>query len=143
MNLSQATYVAIDKSKKKQVLLFLHTHRKYHSVVQIKGHMLVGRMIQQRGGKNLSMICVHLIIRTKRKRTVNNPPQTGEELYTAVKKKPQNSIPVNEPTLHGAEDLHTAVIKKPKESSTDGEAAPPIPSHTIEELYTAVQKAKG
>ncbi len=33
-------------------------------------------------------------------------------------------------------------MKKPKDSSADDiEAAPPIPPHTVEELYTAVMKA--
>ena len=45
-----------------------------------------------------------------------NPPNTVEELYTAVKKKPKGSQPKDE------------------------EETPPIPSHTIEELYTAVEK---
>ena len=41
------------------------------------------------------------------------------------------------------EDLYTEVTKEPKDSSTesdDTEAAPPIPPHTVEELYTAVMK---
>ena len=31
-------------------------------------------------------------------------------------------------------------MKTPKDRSTDTEAAPPIPPHTMEELYTAVMK---
>ena len=34
------------------------------------------------------------------------------------------------------EDLYTAVMKKPR----DTETAPPIPPHTVEELYTVVVK---
>ena len=38
-------------------------------------------------------------------------------------------------------DLHTAVMDKSNDGSTDGtETAPPIPTHTVEELYTAVMK---
>ena len=35
-------------------------------------------------------------------------------------------------------DLYMAVMKKPKDGSM--EAAPPLPPHTVEELYTAVMK---
>ena len=41
--------------------------------------------------------------------------------------------------------MYTAVTKRPKGGSTDDtEAAPPIPPHTVEELYTAfMKKPKG
>ena len=71
----------------------------------------------------------------------STPPLSVEELYSAVKKKPNgNSVPVNEPVSQAAEDLYTAVMKKPKESSINNRAVPPLPPHTVEELYTAVQK---
>ena len=81
------------------------------------------------------------------------PPHTVEELYTAVQKKPKirpnaDVVKVNEMHVAGkklfqntTEDLHTTVVINPKESSTDDlETAPPIPPHTVEELYTAVTK---
>ena len=38
-------------------------------------------------------------------------------------------------------DLYTAVMDKSNDGSTDDiETAPPIPPHTVEELYTAVMK---
>ena len=71
----------------------------------------------------------------------SNPPHSVEELYTAIKKKPNSSsAPVNESVPQMAEDLYTAVMKKPKEKSVNDEVAPPIPPHTVEELYTAVHK---
>ena len=42
---------------------------------------------------------------------------------------------------HTVEELYTAVKKKPKRSvPKDDEETPPIPLHSVEELYTAVQK---
>ena len=42
---------------------------------------------------------------------------------------------------HTIEELYTAVKKKPKgKDEKDEEETPPIPPHTVEELYTAVQK---
>jgi hypothetical protein len=70
----------------------------------------------------------------------SNPSHSVEELYTAVKKKPKgscSSAPVNESDPQIAEDWYSAVMKKPKEND---EAVPPIPPHTVEELYTAVHK---
>ena len=85
------------------------------------------------------------------------PPHTVEELYTAVQKKPMSRSNADEaPPPHrveetqtagektsqsATEDLYTAVTKKQKDSSAvDTETAPPIPPHTVEELYTAVIK---
>ena len=90
------------------------------------------------------------------------PPHTVEELYTVVQKKPKgrsnadgnkhdHNIPphteeeayvVGEKPLHTTtEDPCTAAMKNPKDGSTENtETAPPIPPHTLEELYTAVMK---
>ena len=90
------------------------------------------------------------------------PPHTVEELYTAVQKKPKSrsnadvdnndhnipSYTVGEMQVARKEilknttkDLHTAVMDKSNDGSTDDiETAPPIPPHTVEELYTAVMK---
>ena len=74
-----------------------------------------------------------------------NSPLSVEELYTAVKKKPKgSSVQVNEPLSQAAEDLYIAVMKKPEEKEENDAIVPPTPPHTIEELYTAVNKtAKG
>ena len=59
-----------------------------------------------------------------------------EEWNTAVKKKPKGSQPKDEvPPIppHTVEELYTAVVKKPKESTEDEEEAPPIPPYTVEE----------
>jgi hypothetical protein len=93
------------------------------------------------------------------------PPHIVEELYTAVQKKPKSRSHANdnkdetathtEEEIHTAgekppqilknttEDLYTTVMKKPHDgdgSADDTEVAPPIPPHTMEELYTARQK---
>ena len=77
------------------------------------------------------------------------PSCTVEELYTAVKKKPKSNTDENKEApsqtvlQNMAEDLYTEATKKPKDSSIefdDTEAAPPIPPHTVKELYTAVMK---
>ena len=73
----------------------------------------------------------------------SNPSHSIEELYTAVKKKPKgSSAPVNESVPQMAEDLYTTVMKKPKKISANDEVVPPIPPHTVEELYTAVHKKR-
>ena len=82
------------------------------------------------------------------------PPHTVEKLYTAVQKKPKsrphgdnnkdeptpNMVHTvttrGKPSHNMTEDLYAAAITKPK----DTETAPPIPPHTVEELYTAVVK---
>ena len=75
------------------------------------------------------------------------PPHTIEELYTAVEKNPKSNADENKEApsqiylQNIAEDLYTTVTKKLKSGLTDGtEDAPPIPPHTVEELYTAVIK---
>ena len=88
------------------------------------------------------------------------PPRTVEELYTTVQKKSKHTfhgdgnkdeVPSHKvDQMHAARgkpspilqnitgDLYTEVMKKPKDGSADDtEAAPPIPPHTVEELYTA------
>ena len=93
------------------------------------------------------------------------PPHTVEELYAAVQKKSKSrsnagSNKNEAPPPHTAEetqtagekpskilqstteDKYTAVrMKQPKYASADDtQTAPPIPPHTVEELYTAVMK---
>ena len=152
-NPPQAIYAAIDKSKKKQV----RKENTNHTAIEKKS-LPVSPYIQKessstdkgahaggnddptmRSQKYLDNMCAsdHKNQEKVSSEQESNPPHTVEELYTAVKKKPKGSVPVNEPIL---EDFCTAIMKKPKDSSPDGEAAPPIPSHTIEELYTAIQK---
>ena len=68
---------------------------------------------------------------------------TVEELYTAVKKKPNSTAAEREevaPSIppHTLEELYTAVVKKPK--SNAAEDTPPVPPHTVEDLYTAIEK---
>ena len=41
------------------------------------------------------------------------------------------------------EQLYTAIMKSPKCSADKDEEAPPIPPHTVEELYTAVARKSG
>ena len=65
-----------------------------------------------------------------------------EELYTAVQKKPKGTAAEGEvvaPSIppHTLE-LYTAVVKKPK--CNQAEDTPPLPPHTVEDLYTAVEK---
>ena len=38
------------------------------------------------------------------------------------------------------EDMYAVVYKKPKKSGEEEETPPPIPTPTVESLYTAVQK---
>ena len=71
--------------------------------------------------------------------------ESVDQLYTVVKKKPKRSPAKddNAPpiTPHTVEELYTAVNKIPKvRAATNEEEAPPIPPHTVEELYTAVNK---
>jgi hypothetical protein len=86
------------------------------------------------------------------------PPHIVEELYTAVQKKQKGSNADRNkdeaPPQHTemctarekpsqilrntAEDLYTAVMKD--SSRDDTQTAPPIPLHTVEELYTTVVK---
>ena len=40
------------------------------------------------------------------------------------------------------EEMYAVVHKKPKKYNEQEETAPPVPSYTIEALYTAVQKRK-
>ena len=65
-----------------------------------------------------------------------------KEQYTAVPKdKAENEEFAPPPPPHTVEELYTAVQKKPKSISVEDEdEAPPIPPHTVEELYTAVMK---
>lgn len=49
----------------------------------------------------------------------------------------QNSVELRQPS----EELYTAVKKVPKSKS--GEEVPPIPPHTVEEMYAVVHKPKG
>ena len=62
-----------------------------------------------------------------------------EELYIAVKKKSaEDEEEVPPLPPHTVEELYTAVKKEPKGSTA--EEAPPLPPHTVEELYSVVQK---
>ena len=52
----------------------------------------------------------------------------------AMKKPKDNSTEVAPPLPpHTVEELYTAVMKKPKESTEDEEEAPPIPPYTVKE----------
>ena len=87
-----------------------------------------------------------------------SPRCADKEAYTAAKddptkycQKPLNNTPtsVNQDQMreqeisptHTVEELYTAVKKKPKGSvPNDDEETPPIPLHSVEELYTAIVK---
>ena len=69
--------------------------------------------------------------------------QDLEEMYAVVHKKSKKgkASAEFEKTDTQISELYTAVKKKPKGSAAeDEEEAPPLPPHTVEELYTAVQK---
>ena len=141
----QATYAAIDKSKKKKVKKDDAKHTAAEKYTQ-KVSSTKGTQIEEKSNatkKSLDDIYAsdHKDIEKVNSAQESNPPPSVEELYAAIKKKPMgSSVPVNEPVSQAAEDLYTAVMKKPKESSVNNEVVPPIPPHTIEEMYTAVQK---
>ena len=73
--------------------------------------------------------------------------ESPEALYTVVKKEPkindnraENEDKVPPPPSHSVEELYTAVKKNVKGGTTEEEGAPQIPRHTVEDLYTAVAK---
>ncbi|MCG8624717.1 MAG: hypothetical protein MJE68_22315 [Proteobacteria bacterium] len=77
------------------------------------------------------------------------PLHTVEELYTTVQKKPNSRFNTEDeaPQPHTAEEMQTDG-EKPSQSAIENlyttvmtQTAPPIPPHTVEELYTAVVKA--
>ena len=44
---------------------------------------------------------------------------------------------------HTVEELYTAVMKKPKAKETDDEVeAPPVPPHTVKELHSCAKEKK-
>ena len=149
----QPTYAAVDKIKKKK--LKKDSEEEYSKckaaekeppVLPYSGHEVPSASMQQ-----------------KKENTTKeeiNSPRIIEQVYTAVKKKPNISEPKGEeeappiPPPHTVEELYTAVQKNPKSRiklnaddnkgeiplAVDTETAPPIPPHTVEELYTAVIK---
>ena len=138
VNSPPATYAAIDNSKRKKVKKYDTKHtaaEKYtEKVSPTKGVYTEGNQKPLDG-----MHTSDYQDRNKvNKEHESNPTPSVEELYTAVKKKPKgSSVVANE---QAAEDLYTAVMKKPKKGSVNDEVVPSIPPHTIEELYTAVNK---
>ena len=53
----------------------------------------------------------------------------------------ETATPITSHTVESPEEVYTAVKKKPNGSTAeDEEEAPPLPPHTLEELYTAVKK---
>ena len=77
------------------------------------------------------------------KMSISSPSCTrAEELYTIVKKKSKIRATKNEEEAppvppHTVEQLYTAVQKKPM---VHDKAAPPIPPHAVKQLYTTVRK---
>ena len=61
-----------------------------------------------------------------------------KNLYTAVTKNGSTDNIEAAPPIppHTVEELYTAVMKMPKENAEDGDKAPPIPPYTVEEIST-------
>ena len=76
----------------------------------------------------------------------DQPKESLEELYTAVRKKTKESTAHSEeeqpPILpQEVKQLYTAVNKRTQLTTANDEVeSPPIPPHTVEELYTAIMK---
>ena len=152
----QPTYAAVDTSEKKK--LKKDSEEEYSKckaaekeppILPYSGHEVPSASMQQKKENTT-------------KEEIINSPHIIEQLYTAVKKKPNISEPKGEeeappiPSPHTVEELYTAVQKNPNfkgrtKLNADGnkdeipladdtETAPPIPPHTVEELYTAVMK---
>ena len=143
VNSPQATYAAIDKSKKKKVKN--PAAEKFTQKVSSTkwAHNIEGKSNSTKKSLDDIYASDHKDREKVNSEQESNPPPSVEELYTVVKKKATgSSVPVNEPVSKAAEDLYTAVMKKPKENlnSVNNKAVPSIPPHTIEELYTAVHK---
>jgi hypothetical protein len=140
-----ATYAAIDKNNKKKAKKDDTKHTAAEKCTQMvlssKGAHAEGKdNSKKRGQKHHDDMYApdHQDRDKVNSDQESNPPHSFEEFYTTVKKKPKSSsIPVNESV---PQDLYAAIMKKPKRSSVNDEVVPPIPPHTVEELYTAVYK---
>ena len=160
----QLTYAAVNKSKKKKFRKQIKKEESKHKAAE-KGppvspykHEVPSASIHEKKEKGEEQeICpshaveeLYTAVKKKPKGSVPKdeeetppiPPHTVEELYTAVEKKPKSiadenreEAPTHTVLQNTTEDLYTGVIK---DGST--EVAPPLPPHTVEELYTAVMK---
>ena len=135
----QPTYAAVDKSKKKKI-------KKQIKKVEPKC------MTAQKGPpvspyRNEVPCASTQEKKDTAKKQESCPSHTIEEIYTAVKKKPKDSEPIDEeetPPIppHTVEELYTAVEKKPKSNTDENKEAPSqtVLQNTAENLYTAAMK---
>ena len=131
----QLTYAAVDKSKNKFKKQTKKEDSKYKAAekgppVSPYEHKISSASMQETKG-----------IAEKQE---SYPSHTIEELYTAVKKKPKDSMPKDEeetPPIPPCtvEELYTAVEKNPK-SNADENKEQTVLQNMAEDLYTAVIK---
>ena len=134
----QPTYAAVDKSKKKFKKQAKKEDSKYKAAekgppVSPYKHKISSASMQEKKGIA--------------KKQESYPSHTIEELYTAIKKKPKDSVPKDEeetPPIppYMVEKLYTAVEKNPKSNVDENKEAPSqiVLQNTAEDLYTAVMK---
>ena len=95
---------------------------------------------------NIILLCmksiVHQFLLTFQKKVPKKTEEAIEGMYAVVNKRRKSQISEEEkaPPIppHTVEELYAAVNKTPDDNAT--EKVPPIPSHTLESLYTAVKK---
>ena len=127
----QPTYAAVDKSRKKK---FMKKEDSKYTAAE-KGPPVSP---YRNGLPSASM----QEMKEKAEEQEINPPHMVEELYTAVKKKPEGSEPKDKeetPPIppHTVEELYTVVEKKSKSNAGENEEAPP---QTVEEVDTSRAK---
>ena len=136
----QPTYAAVDTSKKKK-LIELKEDAKCKAAEK-------GPPVPPYTGHEVPSTATRDVKENITKQEINSP-HTIEQLYTAVKKKPEIGEPKGEeetppiPQLYTVEELYTAVQKKPKSrSNTDSNEAEAPPPHTatVEDIQTAGEK---
>jgi hypothetical protein len=129
----QLTYAAVNTTKKKKLI----KKEDVKSKEAEKGLPIApyaGREVPSKSTRDM------------KENVTKQDPQTTEQLYTAVEKKPkvceskgeEETPPI--PPPHTVEELYTAVQKNPNSrSNTDGNKAPP--PHTVEEMHTVGEKS--
>ena len=138
----QPTYAAIDKSKKKKINKQPKKEDPECKVAEKRPPVSPYRNDSEVPSASMQEK------KEKAEQQTINPPNTVEELYTDIKKKPIGSEPKDEeetPPIppHTVEELYTAVEKKPKSIPDENKEEAPTQSvlqNTTEDLYTAVMK---
>jgi hypothetical protein len=130
----QLTYAAVNTTKKKKLI----KKEDVKSKEAEKGLPIApyaGREVPSKSTRDM------------KENVTKQDPQTTEQLYTAVEKKPkvceskgeEETPPI--PPPHTVEELYTAVQKKPKsKSNSDGNEDEAPPPHTAEEMHTVEEK---